>query len=543
MAHPVAERALAHFNALFPSEEATLDSEVRADRLNVSTSEAEIRPRRYLRIDERVSKEDEQRQPMKIDLVNPIAASRREVSVAHTRPTLVSLFAGAGGLDIGLEYAGFRSVLATDINHDACETLRANRTLFDLELPEFEEWAATSVLSQRCHATLSNSQRDQFVRRVRETIGNRGIRGPERVIEGDIRQIRAEDILSETGLKKGEIDLLAGGPPCQPFSRAGKREMMRSSDGLLFLEFIRLIDDLQPRFFVFENVKGMVIQKSPVKLVKCGACGHTSLPAFESIYLLDDGDPSRIECPECYSDNGLVSVMNVRGGALRIVEGEFRRTGYKIYSAVLNAADYGAPQSRERIIIVGSRDSEDFQFPAQTHSAKCGPDSQRSLFGDGLRPWVTMADTIFAQPHWKYGALSSDKARLWVKNVVRPHDEPVTWTLDRIAPTVGAHQSAKLAIAPNGVPEAQLQRQQWHVRGKRQGDTPPVPVEHEYLSDEELLVLQTFPADWYLHGTRMERAFQIGNAVPPALAEAVGGEILKAMTGSNEKSLPLAINW
>jgi len=130
--------------------------------------------------------------------------------------------------------------------------------------------------------------------------------------------------------------------------------------------------------------------------------------------------------------------------------------------------------------------------------------------------------------HNVFGRLDPDKAVLWVKNVVRPHDEPVTWTLRRAAPTIGAHQAAKLAIAPKGVPEAQLRRQQWHVLGKRQGDTPPVPVVHEYLSDEELLRLQTFPENWYLFGTRMQRAFQIGNAVPPMLAQAVGEEILRA---------------
>src|SRR5437763_2883658 len=100
--------------------------------------------------------------------------------------------------------------------------------------------------------------------------------------------------------------------------------------------------------------------------------------------------------------------------------------------------------------------------------------------------------------------LDKAKAVLWVKNVVRPHDEPVTWSLDRPSPTIGAHQSAKLAIAPDGVPEEQLLRQQWHILGKRQRDLPPVPVTHEYLSDVELLKLQSFPEYWYLFGTRMQ---------------------------------------
>jgi DNA (cytosine-5)-methyltransferase 1 len=146
----------------------------------------------------------------------------------------------------------------------------------------------------------------------------------------------------------------------------------------------------------------------------------------------------------------------------------------------------------------------------------------------------TMWSALWRNGHEGYGSLDDRQAVLWVKNVVRPHDEPVTWTLHRPAPTIGAHQAAKLAIAPFGVPEAQLSRQQWHVLGRRQGDSPPVPVEHAYLSDEELLVFQGFPRSWYLHGTRMQRAFQIGNAVPPLLARAVGEAIRSAISNTRD---------
>jgi DNA (cytosine-5)-methyltransferase 1 len=147
-----------------------------------------------------------------------------------------------------------------------------------------------------------------------------------------------------------------------------------------------------------------------------------------------------------------------------------------------------------------------------------------------------MFESLWTEGHYKYGKLDKATAVLWVKNVVRPHDEPVTWSLDRPSPTIGAHQGAKLAIAPFGVPEAQLKRQQWHVLGRRQRDLPPVFVEHEYLSDEELLRLQTFPVGWYLYGTRMQRAFQIGNAVPPALATAMGKAIITSSEGTRFQS-------
>ncbi|MGC1270002.1 MAG: DNA cytosine methyltransferase [Croceibacterium sp.] len=203
-------------------------------------------------------------------------------------------------------------------------------------------------------------------------------------------------------------------------------------------------------------------------------------------------------------------------------------------------ADFGAPQHRERLFIVGSRDGEDFEWPLTTHEnpSRRGTPTLFDTMNLHKPAWRTMNDVLYGNGHWRYGELDSSQAVLWVKNVVRPHDEPVTWSLERPSPTIGAHQAAKLAIAPYGVPDAQLFRQQWHVLGRRQGDTPPVDVEHEYLSDEELLALQTFPTSWYLHGTRMQRAFQIGNAVPPQLAKVMGDAILKAMM-HKESASPL----
>ena len=183
------------------------------------------------------------------------------------------------------------------------------------------------------------------------------------------------------------------------------------------------------------------------------------------------------------------------------------------------------------MIIVGTITDKNFEWPETTHkkvSKKVNNKKQNGLFDNEKKPWVTMSDAVWPEKHAVYGKFDKKLAKLWVKNVVRPHDEPVTWTLDRPSPTIGAHQGAKLAFAPEGVPEKQLYRQQWTTKGRKQGDTPPVFVEHRYLTDEELLKLQTFPSWWYLHGTRMQRAFQIGNAVPPLLAKKIGEAIIKA---------------
>jgi DNA (cytosine-5)-methyltransferase 1 len=237
--------------------------------------------------------------------------------------------------------------------------------------------------------------------------------------------------------------------------------------------------------------------------------------------------------PKCKCGSSKLKLWksNNKGGSLEMIVEEFERIGYIVNWKVLNAADYGAPQIRERIILVASRDNDVFDFPKPTHSKN--PKDVLDLFNaNELRPWVSMKAALLQEENWKK---INRNAVLWVKNVVRPHDEPVTWNIDRPSPTIGAHQAAKLAIATKGVPEEQLYRQQWHVLGRRQSDTPPVHVDHEMLTDVELQLLQTFPRNWFVVGTRMERAFQIGNAVPVILAQAIGKELNKSIAGKRDK--------
>jgi len=444
------------------------------------------------------------------------------------RYPLISLFAGAGGLDLGLEFAGFTTLAANELEPQACETLRRNQTLSSLKGRELQKFVEAAS-KQRCFDKLTPEELEIFFSRLQDK------RFPclqeAQILEGDIRDIPSAKF--RAAIPKGEeLFAIAGGPPCQPFSKAGKRKTLDcAKNGDLFYEFVRLVNDLKPRWFIFENVKGLAFAKTDVVYSVCRKCGFKSLADFRLRQDWATQRPKSPSCTKCQSKDTEWTVINEAGGSLKIIENEFAKIGYKCSARALNAADFGAPQIRERLFIVGSRDGKMFDWPRPTHHNQNsnGHSLHQDLFADtALPPWRTMREELWSKGHWYYGDYNRKSAVLWVKNVVRPHDEPVTWTLDRPSPTIGAHQGAKLAFAPRGIPEEQLFRQQWHTLGRRQGDTPPVFVEHQYLSDEELLRLQTFPRWWYLHGTRMQRAFQIGNAVPPVLAKAVGEAVIRA---------------
>ena len=444
---------------------------------------------------------------------------------------LISLFAGAGGLDLGLEMAGFNTVVANELEDHYCETLRKNKILSCLDEKETNEFIEIA-LEQKCFKRLKSKNGLDFFNRLKELNKRKFLQNAE-IISGDIRSIPTSKFKENLPANE-ELFAIAGGPPCQPFSKAGKQKSLDcTKNGDLFFEFVRLVRDLRPKWFLFENVKGITFTKTDVLYAICQSCSNREIADFELRQNWKADNNIKTKCTKCDASNTRFQIRNEKGGSLKIILNEFQKIGYNCSSKVLNSADFGASQIRERLFIVGSREGLAFKWPTATHEKVTLKNKNTlSLFDTKeffkLKPWNSMFDSIWSKGHAKYGKLDKSKAVLWVKNVVRPHNEPVIWSLNRPSPTIGAHQGAKLAIAPNGVPEKQIFRQQWHSLGRRQGDTPPVPVEHEYLTDEELLRLQTFPSWWYLHGTRMQRAFQIGNAVPPILAKKVGESIVKA---------------
>ena len=201
----------------------------------------------------------------------------------------MSIFAGAGGLDAGLEQAGFETRLAIDIDRDAIETLRATKAV-----------------------------------RLPVDRGRRKHLAKARLVHADLTKLTKGELV---GLWEADEppDLLAGGPPCQSFSSAGKQRGIDDERGRLFRDFVRAARALRPSVILFENVQGLVTARD---------------------------------------QDGTV------GGVLQAIQSEFESAGYACSFALVNSADYGAPQRRVRLVMLGARRHELPAFPPPVTHAR-----------------------------------------------------------------------------------------------------------------------------------------------------------------------------
>lgn len=329
--------------------------------------------------------------------------------------TAISLYSGAGSLDYGFAAAGFAVRVALDHDAAAVATLRQN--------------------------------------------------GERPVLEADIHDIPSREILAAAGLGIGEADVLIGGPPCQPFSKAAywRGDTRRLSDprAATLAAYCRVLRDTLPRAFLFENVPGLAYRgkREGLELI------HRELDAINR------------SCGVAY--------------------------GCTV--AVLNAADYGVPQARHRLVVVGARDGTPFTFPAPTHGRP------------PLEPVRTAWDAIGDLEHRVSSALrmrgkwagllpSIPEGMNYRVHTIRGAGVPLfTWRQP--------YWAFLLKLAKD--------RPAWTVPAQPGPATGPFHWRNRPLSTRELCRLQTLPDTYTICGSPSAQQRQLGNAFPAALAEVV----------------------
>lgn len=372
----------------------------------------------------------------------------------------VELFAGAGGLGIGLHEAGFHPARVVERDRYCCDTIRENKAR---GISAVVDWP---------------------------------------MVEGDVRQVSFTDL-------EGKVDLVSGGPPCQPFSLGG-RHRAHADTRDMFPEGIRAVREARPRAFVFENVKGLT---------------RASFRNYFEYIRLQLEHPEIVPSPEEDWSEHLARLERHH------TTGSRQGLNYRVVTRLLNAANHGVPQRRERVVFVGFRDDLgiEWSFPDGTHSLDALlwdqvhgeywerhkvplrfrgislPAHRRVEQMDGkpaALPWRTVRDAIADLPDPEHELFDCNRhfnhryqggARSYPGHTGSPLDEP----------------AKTLKAGVHGVPggENMLLRPDGSVR---------------YFTVRESARLQTFPDDYLFHGSWTETMRQLGNAVPVQLARAVG---------------------
>ncbi len=382
--------------------------------------------------------------------------------------SVISLFSGAGGLDIGLEQAGFETVACVENDIHCRETLRFNR-------PSWKLFEKSEKFEQ----------------------GKLEPREP-----GNIREIEVNELLKLSGLKKGQATLVVGGAPCQPFSNIGKREgKSDKKNGDLFLEFVRMVKGIEPQAFIFENVAGITQSK------------HNSVIK----YMIDN----------------------------------FAGSGYGLSYTTLNAADYGVAQRRVRFFLIGIKGVDFPAFPLPTHFKN-------------EKAWEVFINDFEKKP------ATNPKSWKTVRQVFdalpKDYKDRDDYAAMNCSPKV-VHRMTFIEQGKNfKVLPMELRPNCWK-NGKHQGqdtfgrlvaDYPSVtirtssynpskgmyihPFENRGLNTIEMAAIQDFPIEWKFKCHNREKITlvsggrQIGNAVPPGLAYALGLAIKKQLKNSIKES-------
>lgn len=367
---------------------------------------------------------------------------------------VISLFSGALGLDLGLEQAGFEIRVAVEINPRAVATIRRNR-------PDVH------------------------------------------VIARPIAEVTTEEILEAARLRPGEPAVVTGGPSCQAFSTAGQRRSIDDPRGNLFRQFIRVVTEARPKFYVMENVKGVLSAAVRHRPLALRGPGHPPLDPEEEM-----------------------------GSALAVILGELQKTGYFTCFDLLNTADYGVPQLRERLLFIGSRDGHRVRMPTPTHSEDGG---------DGKERWRTLRHALegLVPGDQEYSELCASKRR-YLEKV----PEGGNW---RDLPKATQKEALGGAFVSWGGRTGFFRRLGWDAPSPALTTRPDSkatmfchPVELRPLSIAEYARIQQFPDSWEFVGSTPQKYTMIGNAVPVGLGRAVG-EAIRAASRTRKKEERLGV--
>ena len=379
----------------------------------------------------------------------------------------VELFTGAGGLALGLEKVGCHHLAMVEFNAQACDTIRYNI-----------------------------AQQQQFAK-------------DWKVYQSDVRNIRYNEIAQS-------VDLVAGGPPCQPFSMGGKAKgRMDSRD--MFPEAVRAVRELQPRYFVFENVKGLL---------------RESFASYFNYIILQLSFPTVVRHEKEDWIEHLSRLEKIQ------TSGHFPDLSYRVVYRLLDAADYGVPQHRHRVFIVGFRSDLgiEWNFPESTHNLN-------KLIWE---QWVT-------GEYWDLHKVAKSKRPVMPESLKR-RVEILKANHSLIAPEGNRYLTVRDALVglpdprtKNNIPNHEFRDGARPYPGHTGSalDEPSKALKagahgvpggenmiafpdgsYRYYTAREAARIQTFPDDYIFDSAWTEAMRQIGNAVPMHLAEVVGQSIM-----------------
>ncbi len=360
------------------------------------------------------------------------------------KPIALSFFSGAMGLDLGLEQAGFDTLLCCEIDNACRKTITKNK--------------------------------------------------PDIALIGDILDYNAKDIRKLAKLPSDrEIDLVVGGPPCQAFSTAGKRKGLDDIRGNVFISFLEMAIELNPKFIVIENVRGLLSAPLKHRPHNQRGAGYTPLLPEEK-----------------------------RGGVLKYVLDVLRNAGFGVNFNLYNSANFGTPQKRERVVILCSRDGEKLPFLTPTHSEN----------GDFELPkWRTFRSAVSILKNVKHEHLEFPEKRLKYYRMLK-HGQ--NW---RNLPVDLQKEALGKTYYSGGGRTGFFRRIDWNKPAPTLVTHPAMPAtdlahptENRPLSVQEYKTLQEFPYSWKIEGSLIEKYRQIGNAVPSGLGQAIGRLLIAYMT-------------